>query len=205
MSNNSSSSFFALPSELRTKIYEDILHGIERLTLRSLNPYRGFIISCKDFKKEFEYEWAKAFNAFVPNVVSDTTLLPRPVNAFGDAKHLIHMVSNDSDAFISEAMNQAHVTFTSVYSIISLRLDRSFGPPSPKPRDFYHSDQYAFLRSMNIPMQRLSELLRLSHGSVSVPKQYQLHHPVQVRKDFWPPRITLERTTYLTKSVELRS
>jgi hypothetical protein len=152
MSNNSSSFFFALRSELRIKIYEDILHGIERLALHSLNSYRGLILSCKDAKKEFEYEWAKAFNAFVANVVSDTSLLPRPVNALGDAKHLIHMVFNDSDAFLSEAMNQALVAFTSVYSIISLRLDSSFGPPSPKPRESYHSIRSAFLRSMNIAM-----------------------------------------------------
>jgi hypothetical protein len=52
------------------------------------------------------------------------------------------MVSDVLDVILSDAFDQAFVAFTSMYFIVSLRLDSFFDSPTPKLRDFYHHNQY---------------------------------------------------------------
>jgi len=81
--------FLTLPAELQVKIYEYVLTATPRAPgPGNLAPYAGLLLSCKKVASDFEYEWAKYYNARLQHIVKNTCFRPLPVKQYEHAARL---------------------------------------------------------------------------------------------------------------------
>jgi len=81
--------FLTLPAELQVKIYEYVLAAAPKTPgPGNLALYAGLLLSCKKVASDFEYEWAKYYNARLQHIVKNTCFRPLPVKQYGHATRL---------------------------------------------------------------------------------------------------------------------
>ncbi|KAI4639973.1 hypothetical protein J4E93_008772 [Alternaria ventricosa] len=81
--------FLALPAELQVKIYGYVLAAAPKTPgPGNLALYAGLLLSCKKVASDFEYEWAKYYNARLQHIVKNTCFRPLPVKQYGHAARL---------------------------------------------------------------------------------------------------------------------
>ncbi|KAI4931304.1 hypothetical protein J4E85_003894 [Alternaria conjuncta] len=72
--------FLTLPAELQVKVYKYVLAAAPKAPgPGNLAPYAGLLLSCKKVASDFEYEWAKHYNARLQHIVENTCFHPLPV------------------------------------------------------------------------------------------------------------------------------
>jgi hypothetical protein len=103
--------FIGLLAELRIAVYNETLHENDtRIPMPAyFREYRSILLSCKQFKDEFEHEWATAFNVSVNAILStwpfpQTTLRMVPVSKFADANNAQIVFSRDLRAALRESV-----------------------------------------------------------------------------------------------------
>jgi hypothetical protein len=86
--------FLSLPAELHIRIYKYVLAAVPKgPSPDNLAPYAGLLLSCKKVASDFEYEWAKDYNARLQQIIKDTDLRPLPIRQYGHAAHLLILVT----------------------------------------------------------------------------------------------------------------
>lgn len=88
--------FTSLPLELRIQVYKEIIneHPYRLPTPASLHEYQDLILSCKQFKDEFEREWVLPFNRSLSELTNNWGHQPRiilqtpPVLRIKDCHHI---------------------------------------------------------------------------------------------------------------------
>ena len=85
--------FLTLPAELQVKVYKYVLAAAPKAPgPGNLAPYAGLLLSCKKVAFDFEYEWAKHYNAR-PTYRREHLLSPiacQTVCACGASSYLSH-------------------------------------------------------------------------------------------------------------------
>jgi hypothetical protein len=80
---------FDLPAELQLEVYKHILADVsDHPSPRELAPYASLLLSCKEIYYNFEYEWVKDFNEFLPSLVAGSVFRILPVKSFSDAGYI---------------------------------------------------------------------------------------------------------------------
>ena len=159
--------FPRLPAELRIKIYEQILRDVNgKPTLRALYPYRGLILSCKQVKEDFEYEWAKLFNRLVAKALDGCELSVSPVASLQDAAHVTCIASLHLSSPSLDCRASAFTALATIFTKVTLRLDATWPNYGNTVRDFLLSLQYEFFDSMRYEVRRLNPRsdVRIDHS-----------------------------------------
>jgi len=87
-------SFLSLPAELQVKVYKYVLAAAPKAPgPGNLATYAGLLLSCKKVASDFEYEWARYYNARLQHIVKNTCFRPLSVKQYGHAVHLRILVT----------------------------------------------------------------------------------------------------------------
>jgi len=116
--------FLTLPAELQVKVYKYVLAAAPKAPgPGNLAPYAGLLLSCKKVAFDFEYEWAKHYNARLQHIVENTCFHPLPVKRYVHAAHLRILVTQprpDPGPYIYEV--RAPPDFMEMTRFYTLRL-----------------------------------------------------------------------------------
>lgn len=143
---------FTLPSELRIQIYQTLLSSSPiTLSLSTLTPCAGLILSCKKISQEFEHEWSKFFTPVLPALLTNTIFTPLPISTFAGARHIrLLFPANTEDALYTPAIEHTLESLALTARSITLQADpsSSFDLPSPDMSiaSFKTSSVYAHLK-----------------------------------------------------------